>query len=101
MIKGVRTKPLKVIFDPAVTYTEQMGTRYFAVTADLHAMQRRASAVANALGALYPQMTDIASKIDARTDVPAASLGPRPSVLQSMGRESRFTPGSRLTGLGH
>ena len=70
--KTVDTKPLKVVLDPALNYTDQMGTRYFAVTADLHAMQRRATAVANALGALYPQMTDIASKIDARSDVPAA-----------------------------
>ena len=70
--KTVDSKPMKVVFDPALNYTEQMGKRYFAVTADLHAMQRRAAAVATALSALYSQMTDIASKIDARADVPAA-----------------------------
>ncbi len=68
--KTLDAKTLKVVFDPALNYTDQMGTRYFAVTAELHAMQRRATGVANALGALYPQMTDIASKIDGRADIP-------------------------------
>ena len=70
--KTLDTKPLDLQFDPALNYTQAMGTRYFAVIADLHAMQRRGSAISTALTAMYPQMTDIASKIDARADVPAA-----------------------------
>ena len=69
--KVIETKRMTVVFDPAIPYGEAMKTRYYAVVADLHAMQKRATAVATALTALLPQMTDIASKIDGRSDVPA------------------------------
>jgi hypothetical protein len=69
--KTIESKPLKVVLDPAVASTDQMATRYFAVAADLHSMQRRAMAISTALNTMYPQMADIASKIDARSDIPA------------------------------
>jgi hypothetical protein len=70
--KVVDSKPLKVVFDLSLPGMETMATRYFAVTSDLHSLQRRAAVVGNALAALYPQVTDIASKIDAKSDVPAS-----------------------------
>jgi len=70
--KVVDTKPIRVTADPSVQMTDVQAKRYFDTVMDLHDMQRRGTEVASALNQLYPQMTDIAGKIQGMSNVPAA-----------------------------
>ena len=69
--KVLDSKPLKLVMDPDVRFAAGEHERYNAIVNDLHAIQRRGVAMAGALNALYPQMTDAAKKIAEKSDVPA------------------------------
>jgi hypothetical protein len=69
--KVLDSKPMKIIFDPDVHFAAGEHERYNTIVTDLHAMQRRGVAMATALNALYPQMTEAATAIAAKSDVPA------------------------------
>jgi len=69
--KVVDTKPIRVMADPSVQMTDLQAKRYFDTVMDLHDMQRRGTEMATALNQLYPQMTDIAGKIQGMGNVPA------------------------------
>jgi hypothetical protein len=69
--RAVETKPMRVIMDPAVPLTVAQRTRYNDIVTDLHAMQRTGTPVASALGAIAPQLNDIASRIAGMSNVPA------------------------------
>jgi hypothetical protein len=81
--KAVDTKPLRVIVDPVVTLADLARRRYNDVATDLHELQRRGQETANALNALYPQMTDIASKLNNEAKVPA----PAKTQFESLNKE--------------
>jgi hypothetical protein len=69
--KVLDTRPMKVIGDPDVHFAAGDLARYNTTVTDLHEMQRRATVVASALNALYPQMTDAAKKVSENTAIPA------------------------------
>jgi hypothetical protein len=68
--KTLETKSIKIVMDPAVTMTEASRQRWNAVLMDLHELQRRGTQTETELGALYPQMSDAASKVKAASDIP-------------------------------
>ncbi|HSQ30910.1 MAG TPA: hypothetical protein VLN49_13720, partial [Gemmatimonadaceae bacterium] len=53
--KVLDSKPLKLSFDPDVHFAAAEQQYYNSVVADLHSLQRRATAAAVALNSLYPQ----------------------------------------------
>lgn len=69
--KVLESKPMKIIGDPDVKFAVGEAERYNTIVNDLHAMQRRATAVAGALGALHPQMADAAKKVAESSTIPA------------------------------
>jgi hypothetical protein len=74
LVAGGRTldsKPLRIIMDPEARLTVAERTRWNAITAELHDVQRRGNAVQQSLNTLHPQMTDIAGKIGGMANVPA------------------------------
>ncbi|HEY5063175.1 MAG TPA: hypothetical protein VII52_16665, partial [Gemmatimonadaceae bacterium] len=70
--KILDSKPLAVMPDPDMHFAPGEHVRYNATVTDLHEMQRRATAAAIALNALYPQMAGVSAKIDQTASVPAA-----------------------------
>jgi hypothetical protein len=68
--KPIDSKPLHVSFDPDVHFAAGEQEKYNAIVMDLHSFQRRGLAIATALNALYPQMTDAAKKLS-DSSVPA------------------------------
>jgi photosystem II stability/assembly factor-like uncharacterized protein len=68
--RAIDSKPLRIIMDPAVTLAEGPRRRYNEITADLHELQRRATAVAGSLNALHAQITDVQGKVGG-TNAPA------------------------------
>jgi hypothetical protein len=69
--KVLDSKPLKIVFDPDVHFAPTEAARYNAMVMDLHALQRRATAAAVALNALYPQMGAVSKQLGEKPDVPA------------------------------
>jgi hypothetical protein len=69
--KVLDTKPIKMVFDPDVHFAAGEHERYNTIVADLHAVQRRGVAMATALNALYPQMTDAAKAVAEKGEIPA------------------------------
>jgi hypothetical protein len=65
------SKPMKVIMDPAVRLTDAQRKRYDAILMELHEVQRLGIRAANALNALYPQVTAAAAKLKEAGNVPA------------------------------
>jgi hypothetical protein len=70
--QAVGTKPMSVMLDPANPLTDAQRRRYFDVAMDLHRLQERGTAAANALTPLHQQMTDLAEKIGGMSNVPEA-----------------------------
>ncbi len=66
------TKPVSLLLDPANPLTDVQRRRYYDVAMDLHRMQGRGVAVANALNPLYTQMTEIGTKLPGMANVPEA-----------------------------
>lgn len=66
------TKPVSLLLDPANPLTDVQRRRYYDVAMDLHRMQGRGVAVANALNPLYTQMTEIGTKLPGMANVPDA-----------------------------
>ncbi|MDB4874201.1 MAG: hypothetical protein JWM41_647 [Gemmatimonadetes bacterium] len=69
--KVLDTKPLKVIMDPDVHFAAGEHAAYNTTVMDLHELQRRGTAAATALNALYPQMADVSKKVADNTSIPA------------------------------
>ena len=69
--KVLDSKPIKIVFDPDVHFAAGEHERYNTIVTDLHAMQRRGVAMATALNTLYPQMTEAATAIAGKGDIPA------------------------------
>jgi hypothetical protein len=70
--KVIDTKSMKVSADPSVQMNDLQAKRYFDMAMDLQDMQRRAGEASDALGKLYPQMTEISGKLGGMAEVPAA-----------------------------
>jgi photosystem II stability/assembly factor-like uncharacterized protein len=70
--KTIETKPMKVVMDPEVQFTEAQRKRYNDIVMDLHELHRRGTEVAGGLNSLYSQMGDVATKVKDAGDVPAA-----------------------------
>jgi hypothetical protein len=68
----VDTKPLRIVGDPAVQFTDPDRKRYNDIVMDLHDMQRRGMEMTNALNPLYTQMEQAAEKLKTASNVPAA-----------------------------
>jgi hypothetical protein len=70
--KTVESKPLKIVADPMDQMTDLQRKKYFDMAMDLHDMQKRASAMQQALGSIYSQLDGAKAKIDASADAKAA-----------------------------
>jgi hypothetical protein len=68
--RAVETKPIRVVMDPEVRFTEASRQRYNAIVTDLHDMQRRGTPVANTLGALSIEVAQAARAL-ASSSAPA------------------------------
>jgi photosystem II stability/assembly factor-like uncharacterized protein len=62
--REIDKKPLRIIMDPAVQMTTVARSNYNSVIADLHELQRRGTETARRLNTLYPQFTQIATRLD-------------------------------------
>jgi hypothetical protein len=62
--REIDKKPLRIIMDPAVQMTTVARSNYNSVVADLHELQRRGTETARRLNTLYPQFTQIATRLD-------------------------------------
>jgi hypothetical protein len=69
--KVLDSKPLKVAFDPDVHFAAGEHEHYNMVVADLHEMQRKATAAASALNTVYGQLADVSKKVNEKSDIPA------------------------------
>jgi len=69
--KTLESKSIKIVMDPAVTMTDANRQRWNAILMDLHDLQRRGTQTETQLAALYPQMSDAASKVKAASDIPS------------------------------
>jgi hypothetical protein len=65
------TKPLRISFDQTVQFADAAHRRWFDITSELHELQRRGSDVAASLTALFTQMPDVTSRVNA-SSAPAA-----------------------------
>lgn len=68
----VGTKTMGVTADPANTLSAAQRQRYYDIVMDLHTMQGRGVAAANALMPVYTQMNELSGKIAGMTNVPDA-----------------------------
>jgi photosystem II stability/assembly factor-like uncharacterized protein len=68
----VDTKPMNVVLDPKFTLTAAQRREYFDLVIGLHEMQRRGTSAAVAVDELNTQMTDLAEKVPAMSNVPEA-----------------------------
>jgi hypothetical protein len=69
--KTVDTKPLRVNDDPEVVLTSAERKRQFDLAMEMHALQPSINDASAAFGSLTRQMTELATTIGGRTDVPA------------------------------
>jgi len=70
--KTLESKSIKIVMDPTVTMTDANRQRWNAILMDLHDLQRRGTQAETQLAALYPQMSDAASKVKAASDIPSS-----------------------------
>jgi hypothetical protein len=70
--KVLDSKPLKISFDPDVHFAPAEHQYYNNLVADLHSLQRRATAAAVALNSLYPQLSAVDKQLASKPDVPAS-----------------------------
>src|SRR6185503_4765505 len=76
LIAGTRTldsKPMRIIMDPEVRMTVAERTRWNAIAAELHDVQRRGNEIQQQLNTLHPQMTSVAGSLASNTSVPAGT----------------------------
>jgi photosystem II stability/assembly factor-like uncharacterized protein len=76
LLAGNRTldsKPMRIVMDPEVRMTVAERTRWNAISAELHDVQRRGNEVQQQLNTLYPQMTSIAGSLSSNASVPAGT----------------------------
>jgi photosystem II stability/assembly factor-like uncharacterized protein len=76
--RTVDSKPLRVTGDPEVVLTEVQRKQMFDMAMEMHDFQRRATDLANAFAPLNRQVTELATAIAGRADLPAdvkASFG--------------------------
>jgi photosystem II stability/assembly factor-like uncharacterized protein len=66
------TKPMSIMLDPANRLSPQQRERYYDIVMDLHTLQGRGVAAANALMPLYTQMTELAKTVPGMANVPDA-----------------------------
>jgi len=66
------TKPVSLLLDPANPLTDAQRRRYYDIAMDLHRLQGRGVAVANALNPLHTQMNELGAKLPGMTNVPEA-----------------------------
>jgi hypothetical protein len=69
--KTVDTRPLRVMADPEVALSAVEARRMFDMAMELHDLQKRGTAAADALRPLVTRLTELAKEIGTRTDVPA------------------------------
>jgi hypothetical protein len=69
--KTVDTKPLRVGGDPEVVLTEVQRKQMYDMAVEAHDLQRRATDLANAFSPLSRQVTELATAIAGRADIPA------------------------------
>jgi len=69
--KTVDTKPIRVTADPEVVLTDAERKRLFDMASELHALQGRATSVANAFVPFNRQMAELAKSVPGNADVPA------------------------------
>jgi len=69
--RTVDTKPIRVTADPEVVLTDAERRRLFDMASELHELQSRATAVANAFTPFNRQMAELAKTVPDRDDVPA------------------------------
>ncbi len=65
------TKPMRVVLDPAVQMSDALAKRYYDLVMELHELQRRGQAAAEAMAPFYTQMNDVAGQLPGKSDVPA------------------------------
>jgi hypothetical protein len=63
---------MRIVADPDSILTDVQRRRYYDTAMDLHEMQRRGTEMETALQSLLPQMTDLAAKVPAMSNVPDA-----------------------------
>jgi hypothetical protein len=66
------SKPLKIGFDPDVHFAAGEHEHYNVMVADLHEIQRKATAAAASLNTVYGQLADVSKKLGEKPDVPAS-----------------------------
>lgn len=71
--KTIETKPIKVVLDPEVQMNDLQKKQYFDMLMDLHDVQRQGTDMQPALNAIYIQMADVAAKVKASSNMPAAA----------------------------
>jgi photosystem II stability/assembly factor-like uncharacterized protein len=69
--KSVETKPLRVSGDPEVSLTEVQRKQLYDMAIEMHDLQKRTTEAASGLAALNRQLTQLATDMAAKTDVPA------------------------------
>ncbi len=70
--QSVGTKTMSITLDPANTLSAQQRQRYYDIVMDLHQLQVRGTAAANALMPMHTQMTDLGAKLPGMANVPDA-----------------------------
>ena len=69
--KTVDTKPMRVTGDPEVVLTEPQRKQLYDMAMEMHELQKRTTEAANGLAALNRQITQLATDMASKTDVPA------------------------------
>jgi photosystem II stability/assembly factor-like uncharacterized protein len=68
--KTIGTKPLRVNTDPEIVLTELERKKMYDMAMEVHDLQRRGTEIANVIGALTRQVTEVAGTIGGRSDIP-------------------------------
>jgi hypothetical protein len=69
--KAVETKPIRVTGDPEVALTEAQRKQLYDMANEMHELQKRTTEAASGLAALNRQITQLATDMAGKTDVPA------------------------------
>jgi hypothetical protein len=80
----VQSKPLTIVMDPEVRFTQADRQRYNQLLEGLHEDQRRGTAMAGALTSVYNQMPTISERIGGMGNVPADVKSQFESLNQQM-----------------
>jgi hypothetical protein len=73
--KTIETKPIRVMADPQVALTEIERKKMFDMAMEMHELQKRGTAVADALRPLNTRMAELTKEIAGRSDLPADVTG--------------------------